>query len=488
MIKKLLTLIVIIGGLSAKAQQIIPLTINAQYFDTKTLEFFTPVKNKYTVTQLDFQRYQQYVPKTAAQPVRLKHYLSRQRKTLDSLVDLQQLKKVYSPEYGPQVQDLLFAYTTPNGLYSCSVKLVSPVYALIRTTTVYPNGQTGHRNYFAGYRAITINNLITIYSIDGGAYNIINTGSTFTMAAYSVYNSLDAYYRTRIDVNPTAVTLQEDLTPFFRKDYPLGKVSRVNGKRGLNVEHAAVLPPVYDSIKTTNSHIVTYRDNNIQLFYRNGDSIALKGIRAVYTYNGISVLIGNSILGVDDDGNLTPPSLTNSKIDKEPYDDFKNLGRITILKAANGWNLQITAPPDSQNLNPRYVYVEKPVNFAIVKGETYKSITFTDSTTGCECRPPYFGDYLLAETPGGQKALLKIKEKGLSDGAFENYQVVLGPDNYTFTTGLQFKKGGLLGYWPQNKEVRYTQLAPFTNGFARFTLPNGTQGWLAVDGTEYLDQ
>lgn len=53
---------------------------------------------------------------------------------------------------------------------------------------------------------------------------------------------------------------------------------------------------------------------------------------------------------------------------------------------------------------------------------------------------------------------------------------------------IRLKKDGLFGYFQINDKPKYTSLGKFNNYFARFTLPNGQNGWLTKDGIEYLDE
>ena len=45
----------------------------------------------------------------------------------------------------------------------------------------------------------------------------------------------------------------------------------------------------------------------------------------------------------------------------------------------------------------------------------------------------------------------------------------------------------MFGFWPQNTNAKYSELKEFEKGFARFKMPDGIQGWLCLDGKEYID-
>ena len=76
----------------------------------------------------------------------------------------------------------------------------------------------------------------------------------------------------------------------------------------------------------------------------------------------------------------------------------------------------------------------------------------------------------------------------------ETNLTALLPNKYThmyaedMSKFIYFEKDGLKGYYPIQKNGKYIKLEPFINNtFARFTLPNGRNGWLQSNGKEYLD-
>ncbi|MES2487717.1 MAG: hypothetical protein V4581_17445 [Bacteroidota bacterium] len=483
--KTLLIFLFIMGSLSAKAQRVEHVTINARYFDPETMEFFTPLANgRYTITTLDLQGYTHNLV-AGNQSVKLKRYLAKQHKKTNGIVDLQHVTKVYESGYGPHFKNLLFEYSATDTTHrSYSIKIVNPDYALVRSAVVNQKNQTQNYSIFVSYKAIIINNLLTLYYIRDGAYTIIDTGKNFNIYAYTVGSNINGRYRIPLPHRFNVVYKQEDLSPAMRHDYPGGSTFKENGKTGLKVGSQIILPAVYDAIATSKSFIIATADKNIQLFYRNGDSIPISGIRAAYSQ---WILKGNTIYSVDATGNIIPPVEEPVRYERENTFDLN--GRTAIIKRKDGWKMQYTAPP-SPDRGPRYIYVEKPVNYSIVTGDYFKAITLLNGSTACECLSTY---YLIAETQDGLKALLIRQKNTLQEGWRENYRVALEAGNYTFTydeqrRDLKFEKGKLFGYWPMHNAVRYTALDTFNKGFARFTLPNGKQGWLSLDGKEYLDE
>lgn len=53
---------------------------------------------------------------------------------------------------------------------------------------------------------------------------------------------------------------------------------------------------------------------------------------------------------------------------------------------------------------------------------------------------------------------------------------------------FMYQKGNLYGFYPLNKKAKYLFIASFNGNYARFILTNKKQGWLSVDGIEYLDE
>lgn len=133
--------------------------------------------------------------------------------------------------------------------------------------------------------------------------------------------------------------------------------------------------------------------------------------------------------------------------------------------------------------------------YRLCKASEYKDLTFFNGTKADEYMSTYLPwrlniyNAFITTAANGKKGMVTINYQEANPVIMP----VLAPDNYIFHTGeydypYLFEKNGLKNYLLVSLEPKYTILGKFDKNFARFTLPNGKQGWLAMDGTEYLDE
>jgi hypothetical protein len=466
---KMLTTLLLLCCLSVTAGDVEHITTDAEYFDPQTMRFYIPLKKgQYRMALMavgvnDEGKYS-YVLLESGTNVNLQEYLANNGKTENSLINLKKEKSNYPAGYGPQINSISFNYDSDTDIdYSeWNLRIIDPDYALMRGRRGDRNGSGHSWREFFQYGAAIINNRIAMYVIQDKQkdhrYIIVNTGTS-----YIVY--------TNNTENPVLQQTNEDLNSFLKNNYPGGYTFTENGKEGVRTLSTVLIPAAYDKVEITPfNRIVARKGSEIHLYYQNGDRIDITGIRAVhYNLHNISILKGNEVYWVARDGELL----------KEPSygltDDFYRQPTSSPQPYT-----EIVAIDGNWILHAMF-YVNSDTK--IISQDTFKAVTFTNGSTRTEGYA--LSPVLIAETTDGQKALLDNKDT--------QYTVVLGPGGYTFSYDehwkfVLFEKEGLKGSWPQNKDVRYTKLDNFDKGFARFTLPDGKQGWLAKDGTEYLDQ
>jgi hypothetical protein len=131
----------------------------------------------------------------------------------------------------------------------------------------------------------------------------------------------------------------------------------------------------------------------------------------------------------------------------------------------------------------------------VCKASDYKDLNFFNGTKADEYMSFYAPEHFnvhnafITTTANSKKGMVTINYTEANPVAIP----VLVPGNYVFHTGIHdypylFEKNGLKNYLLVSLEPKYATLEKFDKNFARFTLPNGTQGWLALDGKEYIDQ
>ena len=286
---------------------------------------------------------------------------------------------------------------------------------------------------------------------------------------------------------PSLTTLAPDKKPFFSNYLPVSEVKQVNGKWGLYEPGTsmAIVAPVYDSIKTGHAVFVGFKSKEAEAILADGTLKPLPPISAVFISNAvISVISGGNVHYISEDGNLT---------DKRPLGTGGECGTVPRIRR------EISVKDGFYICTETREYGNTTVaEYKLCKASDYAGLTLWNGTKKDEHMatgptPNYiFSTYyaFITTTSQGKKGVVRIQYNAPSPVT----EIILAPDNYIFHTDENsypylFEKNGLKNYFGISRKLKYSRLGPLEKySFARFTLPNGKQGWLSLDGKEYLDE
>lgn len=482
--KKIFTLLLLLLCTLTFAQGL-NVAIDADYYIGKTNTFLVKKDGGYTTHYLwvEFDKQQnRFITRfSEGKPESLDHILKQHRVTKDELIPFTSLRKSNAEDVTQALEKVEFTYPKEGDAKKSWYYTInfSDNYALQRFY-IHDNMQpenTAPQLSFFDIVPVTVNNEHTLLYFFQNNY----------IQGYLAPLKHDEYYLRLISNNttPKMGIAKSDFRQDMRLQYPEGELFSTGNKYGLRQKNGGrvFIPAAYDSVKVHyGSFITAYQSNTPKLFYRNGDAVTLPGLRAVHVdpTRRMSVLVSNAVSYIDNEGKLvetlkpadmwgcgTVPHITESIIKKDGYYIFHHL----------------------------YQYGNRQEReHTLVASSKYKSLTFLNGTLQRSYRNYGSPEYKLpqycfiAETAEG-KAIIQIdytKENAVA-------KIMLPFDSYTFTFKdfsypVKFTKDGLSGFFPQNRVVRYTDIAAFDKGFARFTLPNGKQGWLGFEGKEYPDE
>jgi hypothetical protein len=287
--------------------------------------------------------------------------------------------------------------------------------------------------------------------------------------------------------NPTMgkITDQDGLRKRVRLNFPPTEIFTENKAYGLRLQETKkiIVTAVYDSIGNSGSSMVAaYSGKKVKLIYRTGE-LAVDGLRAQYghsdSYTG--VLKGNEVFYIDNEG---------KRLDNLPQYRGEGCGTIphytdSIVKQGGYYkHYHIFRYGETRLTETVLAKVSDFKDIRLINGSAVSPALTT----------AYYSPYntkrkgYIVTMNSGAKSIIEINKDG-------TYKLSLEPDSYTFFNKeyemeipLRFKSNGLYGFWPQNNSARYKELSDFDKGFARFTLPDGTMGWLADSGKEYIDE
>ena len=291
-----------------------------------------------------------------------------------------------------------------------------------------------------------------------------------------------------------------------------------------------VLDKKFDTLYVKNGFIIGRKDQKILLYNQKLENITPKKLQTVrfmentgrYDYSYPQVLVNNQIRWLSHDGKL----LENYE---DAFNCYNNGGwtsdfdfiRITekngdiwlkgvLLSKDNiyekAWFLNKKQELDIQrnhriNLYENYLIVRKNEKYGLIK------YTFNQEKTQLETQlilsvkydfiyPTVFDyeeqSFIIENDKFYGLLLLKTAsspiKKPLSD---DELSLPIVYDDISFLNKCQpflLKKDDLYGYSAIQEKPKYKNLEKFIFNFARFTLPNGKEGWLDLKGNEYLDQ
>jgi len=395
-----------------------------------------------------------------------------------SIVEVNSLQKTTEAKMLEELQHIQLDYPRVEGASQYHI-----VNFLPNRLMVIRNISTAHPEYanlvFCTLEAQTISGrtLFNVYKDGGIAGRIYPMNDGYKLRMFYGYGN----------AQPVAgqITDAEGLRKKVRLNFPLTEIFTENNKYGLRFRDGkkAIIPAVHDSISTaTASMVAVHSGKKITLLYRNGEP-GPQNIRALQqqsdSYAG--VLVGNEVFYLTHEGNL---------LEKLPDMRMDGCGTIphysdTIVKQGGYYKHRHTYRYGETRVTE--TLIAKVSDFKEVKLLNGKTISYGLTTA-------YYSPYntnpkgYIVTLNSGAKSIIKLKQDG-------TYKLSLEPDEYNFTAReydmgmpLRFKSDGLHGFWPQNDSSRYKELSDFDKGFARYTLPDGTKGWLSQDGGEYGDE
>ena len=266
----------------------------------------------------------------------------------------------------------------------------------------------------------------------------------------------------------------------FTKDSKIGL--EIKGKK------KPVIAADYDSISYKNPpYIQAYKDNQIDLFYRNASKVNLDNIRAIYTGKGnrTSVLSGNALHWLDK-GALSDSIAEHTFFVCGTVSSFSH----EIVHRADDYYLDIKRGMMGEN--------KTETSFKLFPSAAFKSVLCLNNMKEdrwdendmfvYEYYLPL--NYFLVETNKEKTGIIKIDWENESE---ITYKYVLSPDDYEvsatgYNTPVKIVKDGLIGLWPLNKTPKYLELSTLDKYFYRFKDANGNYGWLSLKGNEYYDE
>lgn len=245
----------------------------------------------------------------------------------------------------------------------------------------------------------------------------------------------------------------------------------------------------FDTLYSDRTLIFGKTNNLITVFTKDSVKKVCSNIRAIHlldrTNQTYQVLIHNKIEWLDDSFRL-------HKEDPNIYRSNVVCGNVP------GYDLRIQEYSDSVFLRAAITsgqnFMEKPKQFRYNLKQIFpKEPTFLNGSSQFLFDGNYefkFGIKCLTFIEKTVKNKYNIIQLDSTDGVFTKKIQLENIDKY-YNNGYKpfiFQKGELYGYYPFNKQARYTFLMPFNGNFARFNLKNGIKGWLDTNGVEYIDE
>lgn len=305
--------------------------------------------------------------------------------------------------------------------------------------------------------------------IDGLIVNTKKGLSFLKDGGQETYTAIENNYRfTEQDI--LGFDMQEDYIP-----------DTLNGRVSLrNVFREVVIPHRYDSIAQSHYFIACYKGKNIDLYNHMLQKLDLPGLRVfiptTYYIHEANILQGNTPKRIM----VTGEELKKGRgyiLDEMPSSDEPNLA--SVLKEEDRFYIESTAVQDLTGNYKQLLSHTEDIDSLYLPFYTVSS--YIDHPVNVVCCKLKNGKYSIRSL---QSVLYDtVDEYPYKGPSIENADTISVSGDFIF-----FEIRGLTGIWPLSTQTRYTRLDAFTNGFARFTLPNGQKGWLSITGQEYLDE
>lgn len=260
-------------------------------------------------------------------------------------------------------------------------------------------------------------------------------------------------------------------------------------QRFVNTFGDPVIEGSYNSFRFINHIVIAEKDSLLELFTLDfmQDPVT---VRSVYTYYGenppylLQVLQGNSLKVLD------------HTLAQLPDDSIPRPRSFTVCGNVPSWRYTITDSvlrkiDGDLFLNEKIT--EQTVDLSPVDYDRISLISKHDTE--------YFDYHSFQYGFTLQGSEMVFKKNGKSGLLVANFNIdkppllkVVLPARYDaiefeyYRKPVKLKKGGLYGWYPQTNEAKYSKLKAFDRHFSRFELPDGRQGWIDLEGNEYLDE
>ena len=274
----------------------------------------------------------------------------------------------------------------------------------------------------------------------------------------------------------------------FGYNAPNDKIYRITKKHELKdfLNNQVLINEKFDTLYQENNFIIGLKNKEYKIYNLKLESIAPFNTRSAFPTKdyGCQILVNNKVKWLTEYGYLS----------NEPKKhEFLVCGTVTTINKEIKYeenSLQLYESTDAfDDKEPeKQVFTFSQVNFDdiwFLNGT--KSLTYDDNT----------GINANYHSPLEVNNILIIENKNQYGLALHNEQkkelIIIETPSYdsimveNYYHPILLKKDGLYGYYLLNKKLRYKSISKFNFSFARFTLPNGREGWLDIMGNEYLD-
>ena len=277
------------------------------------------------------------------------------------------------------------------------------------------------------------------------------------------------------------------------------KIDTLKNKKLLvkNIYNQIQIKTIFDSIQFNSFFIIGYKKSKIEIYNYAFKKLKLRDVSGYDLwdfYPGMQIIQNNQLRNI----NLVGTEFTNNDLSYNPsFNHYfpSNTVSVKISKEQNQFYLET----DAVELLVRGMPVFE-TKFKILNSQDYESIQYLDEESSIllhsemlnyEVQYPVLiytklksGKYNLATMESLIDSKLVDASVSFNNSLPKNLDSISVVNNKIYL----IERGGLFGYYPLNKEVKYKILENFQGNFARFELPIGQKGWLSKQGKEYLEK
>ncbi|GAA4341196.1 hypothetical protein [Flaviaesturariibacter amylovorans] len=348
-----------------------------------------------------------------------------------------------------------------------SAYLADNEHALISVWGGSDNGRARSHAFMVPITVLSINGGHKLISIPGFGY-LLHTGR------YRLFhNGRETAFERRWPDD--IATLRRHL----RQQYPDGVPFSTQGRSGLRTQGGRILVPAgYDSIRYAGAFIAAHSGGTIDLYFRNGERLPHRDVRAVRIdreTGGFSIAQGTaSTHWLDADGNPT----------SRPMNGYCGTGAYhrvqQILRRRDSFWLHGGTVSETDTLLRLHNLLAADTAIADI---SFLNGTHLHEDRGVAAGFRWPARPLFVRYRNGHTGIAEPSDGGL------RFLVPAGPYRFQdLSTLMRFDGPAGVGVYPLHPAPRFRTLGAFDKGFARYTLPDGSTGWVDDEGREYPDQ